>query len=151
MRYRHSFRVRAPLARVADFHRKAESLRLLTPPPMMLRIIESPPILGSADVMRFSMGIGPTRLEWAARIEGFSETGFLDRQLSGPFAAWTHRHTFVPIDAGTTEVRDEIRADIMLHPILAPLGLAMWAGLPALFAYRAFQTRRLLEPRTRRL
>ncbi len=150
MRYRHSFRVRAPLASVADFHRRAESLRLLTPPPTMLRILEAPPVLASADVMRFSMGIGPARLEWVARIEDVSDTGFLDRQISGPFAAWTHRHTFVPVDAETTEVRDEVSADLRPHPAWAAVGLAIWAGLPALFTYRAFQTRWLLEPRTRR-
>lgn len=151
MRYSHRFRVSAPLARVAEFHRRADSLRLLTPPPTMLRILEAPSVLGSSDVMRFSMGIGPTRLEWVARIEDASETGFVDRQLSGPFAAWTHRHTFVPVDDDTTEVRDEISADIKMHPIWAALGLAIWASLPALFAYRALQTRWLLEPRSRRI
>ncbi len=150
MRYRHSFRVRAPLARVAEFHRRAESLRLLTPPPLCLRILESPPILGTSDVMRFSMGFGPTRLEWVARIEDSSEMGFVDRQLSGPFASWIHRHTFVPVDAETTEVQDEIAANVQPHPIWAPVGLAMWVGLPAMFEYRALQTRWLLEPRNRR-
>ncbi len=150
MRYRHSFHVRAPLARVADFHRRAESLRLLTPPPTMLRILESPQVLATGDSMRFSMGMGPTRVEGVARIEESSETGFLDRQINGPFSTWSHRHTFVPIGAEMTEVRDEITADIKPHPVWGPVGLAMWAGLPALFEYRAFQTRGLLEPRTRR-
>jgi len=101
--------------------------------------------------MRFAMGIGKARVEWVALIEDSSESGFVDRQLAGPFAAWTHRHRFVALDPHTTEIRDEISAEIRAAPLWGPVGLVMWVSLPALFAYRAFQTRRLLEPHTRSL
>ena len=117
----------------------------------MLRILEAPPILGTSDMMRFAMGLGAARVEWVARIEDSSESGFVDRQVAGPFAAWVHRHHFAPIDAQTTEVRDEVAAEVMVHPVWGPVGLAMWVSLPALFAYRTLQTRRLLEPRTLRM
>ncbi len=38
MRYEHRFRVRAPLAAVADFHSQAASMPAITPPPMIVRV-----------------------------------------------------------------------------------------------------------------
>jgi hypothetical protein len=51
----------------------------------------------------------------------------------------------VPDDEGTTEVVDEVEAKLKRHPLWGPVGLAMWLGLPLLFAYRGWKTRRLLE------
>ena len=117
----------------------------------MLRVLDAPPILGPSDVMRFAVGLGAARVDWVARIEDSSESGFVDRQLAGPFAEWVHRHSFAAIDAQTTEVCDEIAAEVRMHPVWGPVGLAIWLGLPALFAYRTLQTRRMLEPRTMRI
>jgi hypothetical protein len=41
-------------------------------------------------------------------------------------------------------VLDEIDARLSRHPGPALIGLNLWAGLPLLFAYRAWKTRLLL-------
>ncbi len=99
--------------------------------------------------MVFTIGFGPLRIRWVARIDESAPNGFVDRQLSGPFASWVHRHSFTGLDGGTTEVVDRIEATLRPHPLYGPIGLAMWSSLPILFAYRGWKTRRLLGQRQR--
>lgn len=152
MRYRHSFQTLAPLAEVVDFHRRGESLAAITPPGMPMRFLGPlPERLSEGDTMTFQLWIGPVPVTWKARIESAvlskepGEQGFLDRQLEGPFRSWVHHHRFLPADRGGAQVLDEIEAQVRLHPLWGPVGLAMWIGLPLLFAYRGWKTRRLLE------
>jgi ligand-binding SRPBCC domain-containing protein len=84
-------------------------------------------------------------MHWAASIEEVSESGFTDRQLSGPFSKWVHRHSFTQVDDRTTEVIDQISLELKPHPFWGLVGLCFLLGLPVLFAYRAWKTRRLLE------
>ncbi len=144
MRYQHRFRVRAPLARVADFHSRAASMAAITPPPIVVRIHAAPAVLGAGDGMDFTLWIGPLPLRWVAQIEDVSAAGFTDRQQRGPFAEWVHRHQFHAVDEETTEVVDEISLRLRRHPLWWLVGLGMRAGLPLLFAYRAWKTMKLL-------
>jgi ligand-binding SRPBCC domain-containing protein len=146
MIFRHSFRVRAPLASVAAFHRRPETLAELTPL-LRVQLDRAPRVAEDGDELAFRIWIGPWPLRWRARIEGLTSTGFVDRQLSGPFRLWVHRHTFVPVDAETTVVQDEVRADLRPQTRRGVIALAMWLSLPFLFAFRAWKTRRLLESR----
>lgn len=71
---------------------------------------------------------------------------FADRQESGPFAYWYHRHCFLDDGQGGTLLRDEIEYTV-------PLGvLGRWLGgwfvrrkLEAMFTYRHEKTRSLIE------
>lgn len=145
MKYRHSFRIRAPLDMVARFHRRAASLVTLTPTAAGLRMEAGPETLNEGDEVSFSFWLGPLRIQWRARIEGVSSTGFTDRQIDGPFRQWVHRHTFNPVDSTTTEVVDEVQAELRHHPMWTAAGLSMWLFLPVMFKYRGEETRRLLE------
>jgi hypothetical protein len=145
MKYEHRFQVKAPIEAVADFHSQAASLAAITPPPFGITVRHAPARLGEGDTIDFKMGAGPAGIRWVARIEDVSPDGFTDRQLRGPFARWRHRHNFVALDASTTEVIDVVEAELRVHVWWGPVGASMWAGLPALFAYRARQTQRLLE------
>jgi len=145
MKFQHRFQIQAPLAAVAAFHRQSASMGAITPPPVIVRVHQAPAILNSNDEMAFTLWLGPLPLHWVARIEEVTPTGFVDRQLSGPFQAWVHRHTFHPITAEVTEVIDEIEitlADLWLWKVV---GWGMYLNLPVLFAYRAWQTKRLLQ------
>ena len=145
MKYRHTFRVRAPLAEVAAFHTAATSLKAITPPLIPMQVHHAPEQMGDGDEMDFTMWMGPLPVRWTARVEDVSLTGFVDRQVHGPFGAWAHRHTFVQVEEGTTQVLDEVEARLKPHALWGLVGLAMWLGLPLLFAYRGWKTRRLLE------
>ena len=145
MNFERSFEIRSSLSAVRDFHARSEALVALTPPLMPMRIESSPPLLRSGDTMSFRIWLGPLPVRWTARIEDAGAAGFTDRQLAGPFAEWVHRHTFDPTGPSSARVTDSIRARLRRHMLWGPVGLAMWLGLPLLFAFRAWKTRRLLE------
>lgn len=145
MRYTHRFRVRASVPAVAEFHSQASVLGQITPPPIIMRLQSAPPVLGEGDEMAFTMWLGPLPIRWLARIEQVTDHSFVDRQLRGPFHRWAHTHTFVDVGDGLTEVRDEIEAELGEGVYRRLMSLFMWLGLPVLFAYRGWRTKRLLE------
>lgn len=144
MFYRHRFQVRAPLDKVAAFHSQSAGMAAITPPPLTVQLHYAPPILNEGDTMDFSLKLGPLAIGWLAQIEGVSPAGFSDRQLRGPFAEWVHQHKFSAVDDNTTDVIDEITLRLSRNPLKFLLGLGMRLGLPFLFAFRAWKTRRLL-------
>jgi len=91
------------------------------------------------------MWLGLFPIRWLARIQDVSSTGFTDQQLEGPFAEWVHRHIFVAVDEQTSVILDEVDLRLRSHPFWWLVGMAMWLGLPLLFAYRAWKTRRMLQ------
>lgn len=147
MRYNHSFVVDAPLTVVADFHRQSASMGAITPPPVIVKVHSAPTVLQEGDTMDFTMWLGPLPIRWFARISDTSPTGFVDSQIRGPFTKWEHRHSFVALDSGRTEVRDEINAELGNNPFWKLVGMGMWLNMPVLFAFRGWQTRRLLRQR----
>jgi ligand-binding SRPBCC domain-containing protein len=149
-RYRHKFKVKASLAKVADFHARSTSMAAITPPPVVVRVHQAPARLDEGDEMKFTLWLGPLFIRWVARIEDVSVTGFTDRQLHGPFNHWVHRHTFEPVDETTTAVTDEIEFSLQRHPGWKLVGLVMKLNLPLLFAYRGWKTRRFLERQQKR-
>jgi ligand-binding SRPBCC domain-containing protein len=145
MIYRHRFQVRAPLEQVVEFHHRSASMAAITPPPIIIRMRGAPAILAESDEMDFTMWLGPLPVRWLARIEAVSTHGFTDRQLRGPFAEWVHRHSFAEVDEQTSEVADEITTRLRPHLAWWLVGLGMQLGLPILFAYRKWKTRRILQ------
>lgn len=144
MRYSQHFTIAASLDEVAWFHRRASSMAEITPPPILVRMHDAPNVLQDGDEMSFTLWTGPIPIRWTARIEQVGPTGFIDRQLAGPFARWIHRHIFVPTGDDTTTVIDVIEAELHSDPFWRLVGLSMWAGLPMLFAYRGWKTKRVL-------
>ena len=145
MKYHHQFRVPASIERVVEFHRRSASMAAITPPPIVVKVQRAPAVLAEDDEMAFTMWLGPLPVEWLARIEAVSNVGLTDRQLRGPFTEWVHRHIFWAVDENTTDVMDEITFRLRLHPLWWPVGLGMWLGLPVLFAFRAWKTKRMLS------
>ena len=145
MKFEHRFRVRASVEEVAVFHSNPASMAAITPPPIVARIHSAPQTLASGDRMAFTLWAGPVPIHWDAAIEDASGEGFTDRQISGPFATWSHRHGFQRVDAGATDVVDRVEATYKKSLWWGLVGRLMWLGMPALFAYRAGKTRKLLE------
>jgi ligand-binding SRPBCC domain-containing protein len=145
MKYTHRFHVRASLAEVAEFHGRSASMAAITPPPIIVWLHHAPAVLAEGDEMDFTMWLGLLPVHWLPRIEDVSPSGFSDRQLQGPFTEWVHRHRFVAIDEHTTEVLDEVTLRLRKHPLWGPVGLGMLIGLPVLFAFPAWDTKRVLQ------
>lgn len=145
MHYHHTFIVKAPLEKVAAFHRQSSSMGAITPPPVVVQVHQAPALLNDGDEMDFTLWLGPLPIRWLARIEQPSPTGFVDRLIQGPFTAWVHTHTFRSIDPTTTEVIDAIAITPSAKLFWKVVGYGMWLNLPILFAFRAWKTKRILE------
>lgn len=147
-RFNHRFTVKAPLSRVVDFHQKPGSMAAITPPPIRVKFQQIPQILADGSEMAFTLWLGPLPVRWQARIENHSASGFTDRQLKGPFKEWVHVHSFELVNDTTTEVIDQVTLQLRPNLIWGLVGLGFYIGLPVLFRYRAWKTRRLLERRS---
>ena len=147
-RFNHRFTVKAPLSSVVNFHQKPGSMADITPPPIRVKFQQTPKILADGSEMAFTLWLGPLPVRWQACIENLSAAGFTDRQLKGPFKQWVHVHSFERVDETTTAVIDQIAWQLQPHLIWGLVGLGFYFGLPVLFRYRAWKTRRLLERRS---
>ena len=101
------FTVNASLERVREFHRDTSALKRLTPPPTIVQLHDIEP-LGEGSVSNFTLWVGPLPLRWRAVHRDVSEHGFTDVQASGPAKKWEHKHSFVPLSDGRTQVREHI-------------------------------------------
>jgi ligand-binding SRPBCC domain-containing protein len=144
MRYQHEFTLQATLEDVIAFHARSSSMAAITPPPIIVRIHEAPAILKDQDRMRFTLWLGPLPLHWTAQIETDSPTSFIDRQVTGPFALWEHRHSFKALEGGRVLVQDDVKAQLKRHFIWWLAGAGMWLGMPILFAYRGWKTSKIV-------
>jgi ligand-binding SRPBCC domain-containing protein len=60
-------------------------------------------------------------VRWRTRIEEWNpQRGFVDAQLSGPYAAWVHRHAFES-ERGGTRVRDRVEYALPFDPWSRPM------------------------------
>jgi hypothetical protein len=140
-------RINAPPDVLFRFHESPGALQHLIPPWEKMKLVESAGSLqvGSKVVLRGSLGIIP--IQWVAvHMEYDPPHLFADRQESGPFAYWYHRHRFIDDGSGGTVLSDEVEYAV-------PLGwIGLWLGgwlvrrkLEAMFAYRHERTRSLIE------
>lgn len=140
-------KINAPAEVVFRFHESPDALRQLIPPWEKMEVAESAGSLlpGSKVVLRGHFG--PIPIQWVAIHTEYDPPHlFADRQESGPFAWWYHRHRFLDDSHGGTILRDEVEYQ-------APLGLiGSWLGgwlirrkLNRMFTYRHETTRRLIE------
>lgn len=140
-----SFTVSAPIQAVAAFHHGTEALKMLTPPPVMVSLKSIEP-LAEGSRSEFTMWFGPFPVHWVAVHSHVDPLhGFTDIQQSGPMAAWRHTHHFETLGQGT-KVSEHIE-------YIYPAGIrGLWTrflfnplALRFMFAYRAWNTRRLVE------
>ncbi|MFN0057599.1 MAG: SRPBCC family protein [Planctomycetota bacterium] len=132
-------RINATPEAVFRFHESPSALKSLIPPWEKMAVVESTGSLlpGSKVVLRGRL-LGVIPIQWVAIHTEYAPPHlFADRQESGPFASWYHRHRFLSDGDGGTILRDEVEYK-------APLGLiGSWLGgwlirrkLENMFAYR---------------
>lgn len=148
MLYVKESRVAVPPDVVFRFHESPAALEHLIPPWETMKVVESSGSIrpGSRVVLQGTVG-GFFPVRWVAVHTEYEPPHlFADRQESGPFASWYHRHRFLDDGQGGTILRDEVE-------YVPPLGfLGDWLGgwiirgkLERMFAYRHETTRRLVE------
>jgi ligand-binding SRPBCC domain-containing protein len=146
-RFSHHFQVAAPLEEVAEFHQESLALKKLTPFPIFIQVHKQEE-LGEGSIADFTMWLGPFPVRWVALHKNMDPLrGFTDIQTRGPFAYWEHTHTFRALDAQTSEVIDEINALPGITFLNKIVSYMMWSGLPLLFAFRSWATRKIVEGR----
>lgn len=133
-----------PIDEVFHFFSRPENLQVITPPWLDFRMVESPTVLQPGSLIRYRLRWRGMPIRWTTEISKWNPpAGFVDREISGPYAMWNHEHWFVERDRGTT-MRDRVTYAL-------PLGLAgrvaqrMFVGrdLESLFDFRAEKIRRL--------
>lgn len=146
MRYVHESHLRCPPEAVFHFHESPSALELLTPPDEPLRVAQSDGSLQVGSRVVLTGKLGPWPLRWVALHTEYEPPHlFADRQESGPFAHWYHRHRFLEDGEGGTILRDEVDCTPPLPPVGEWLG-GWWLRrkLERLFRYRHEVTRRQL-------
>jgi ligand-binding SRPBCC domain-containing protein len=144
--FENSALVMAPIKAVADFHHDSRVLRRLTPLPVVVQLNRAGPVSEGSEA-DFVLWFGPLPVRWVAIHTAFDRlSGFTDRQETGPFAHWVHRHSFVPEGKSATRVLDHIEYEHRpgLYGVLTRILFSRFS-LRVLFAYRNWVTRRSLE------
>ncbi len=129
----------APAAAVFHFHERADALELLTPafPPVKV-LSRNGGIEEGARVELSVMG-----LRWIALHTRYERDRlFVDEQIRGPFAQWTHRHEFEDLGA---QCRLTDRVEYRLPFANALLGWLVKPGLARMFHHRHAITKRICE------
>ncbi len=111
-----SCEVDAPVEALREWHFRPEAFARLTPPWEKATVIEAPGALVDGARAVIEVGIGPFKKRWIAEHE-ITATGFIDRQIEGPFAFWEHTHCFEAINGEKSRLTDSIRYRL-------PFGLA---------------------------
>jgi ligand-binding SRPBCC domain-containing protein len=147
MRFVKESRIAVPPAVVFAFHETPGAFQALTPPWEKVEIVEGDHSIrpGSRVGLRTHVGLIP--LKWVAEHTEY-EPGrmFADRQVSGPFQSWYHRHFFLDDGTGGTIVRDEVDYE----PPLGWLGRRLGSGfleerLNRLFDFRHQTLKTIME------
>ncbi len=147
MLFQHESRIAAPPTRVFAFHESPGALGRLTPPWEKVRVESGGTSIRVGSRVVLVTRLGPIPLRWVAEHTEYDPPRlFADRQVSGPFAKWEHRHEFVDDGEGGTILRDSVDYEIPLGAFGRLLGGRFVAAkLRKMFDYRHAATRRIVE------
>jgi ligand-binding SRPBCC domain-containing protein len=147
MQFIRESRINAPPEAVFAFHESPGALLRLTPPWEDAKVVAGGTSIttGSRVVIETKVGLFPLRMV-ALHTEYDPPHLFADRQESGPFGSWYHRHRFLDDGEGGTILRDEIEYD----PPMGWIGKLLSDGLieqrlDRMFAFRHAETKRIVE------
>lgn len=143
MRFVQESRITAPPSAVFAFHESPGAFERLTPPWAPVEIVEGGNSLHPGTRVVLRVRFGPFSVRWIAEhVEYDPPYLFADRQVSGPFARWYHRHEFQDDGQGGTWLRDAVEFEPPLGRLGRALaGLLIERKLRRLFAYRHEVTR----------
>lgn len=132
-----STHVTVSAAQAWEWHARPGALERLVPPWERVRVVQRDGGIANGDRTEIELAVGPARLRWIAEHRDSEPgRGFTDVMVSGPFAAWTHRHSFEEADGGC-RLTDRIRYRLPCGALADALGgSAIDRRLQRTFEYR---------------
>ncbi len=128
-----------PVAKVFSFFSDATNLETITPPTLKFQVLgKSTPEIGEGTLINYRLRVHGIPIRWQSRIESWQPGRmFVDRQLSGPYRHWYHRHTFRAVEGGTM-MTDEVEYRLPLGTLGKWLaGAFVRRDLKKIFDFRA--------------
>lgn len=136
-----------PIDEVFEFFAQARNLERITPPLLRFVVLTPDPLpMHVGTLIDYRLRVHGLPIRWTSRIDEWVRgKAFVDRQVSGPYALWHHRHTFAPA-AGGTLVRDRVRYALPFG-VLGRIahGLFVRRDLERIFEFRYAAVQRELE------
>lgn len=132
---------------LADWHARPGAFERLAPPWETLKIVSQAGGIEDGAKLIFKVYQGPIGLTWEAHHDQYiAGAQFRDVQHRGPFSTWEHTHRFIPIDDTHSTLSDEVRFQLPLEPLSAPIvGLVQRHMLQRMFDFRHRRTMQDLE------
>jgi len=91
-----------PIDAIFAFFSRPENLQVITPSWLDFRMVQAPDSLDAGSVIQYCLRWHWFPIRWTTRITQWNPPfGFVDRQLSGPYALWNHQHSFSEHQGGT--------------------------------------------------
>jgi uncharacterized protein (TIGR01777 family) len=142
IRFHKQSRFEVPATELFDWHTRTGALERLLPPWDGTRVEScSGSVRDEGSTVALRLPAGPFELRWVARHRDLRDgESFVDEQVSGPFASWTHRHG-VTADGSGSVLDDTIDYELPLAPwsrVAAPFVEAL---LERTFSWRHRRTR----------
>lgn len=133
-----------PIEEVFEFFSRPENLQVITPPWLDFRMVATPQTLQAGSLIRYRLRWHALPIRWTTEISEWNPPhGFVDREVSGPYALWNHEHSFSAYEGGTT-MRDRVTYAL-------PFGILGWIAhkilvkrdVERIFDYRSQTMQRL--------
>jgi ligand-binding SRPBCC domain-containing protein len=114
-----SLTLERPRAEVFDFFSDAGNLERITPPEIGFRIVTPQPIeIKQGTLIDYKLSLYGLPVNWQTEISEWDPPNyFVDRQVSGPYGQWIHKHTFTELSEDKTLIEDEVRYRLPLEPL----------------------------------
>jgi ligand-binding SRPBCC domain-containing protein len=113
-----SQRVELPIERAFEFYSDARNLETITPPWLGFELTRTPDVLREGALIGYRLELHGVPVRWKTMIRAWEPpTGFVDVQLSGPYALWEHTHTFEPDGEDAVLIGDRVRYSLPFGPL----------------------------------
>lgn len=143
-----SLTVDLPRKQVFDFFSDAANLERITPPQLGFHIVTTQPFeLKQGTLIDYKLSLRGIPVTWRTEISVWNPPhSFTDRQLSGPYKQWIHRHNFVELAENKTLIEDEVKYRLPLEPLGDVAHFLVRSELDKIFDYRQKVVAEILKP-----